>query len=105
MDAFNFPDVLPPLPTNNPNPWTANVLAAYGVLNNTYMRALDTLRQEDSDAVRYRLLSSNIVDNLVPVLENMEGEGAPRPWVEVVAHILGPLVYELQVTALAAEGV
>ncbi|KAJ7764538.1 hypothetical protein DFH07DRAFT_1016246 [Mycena maculata] len=38
-------------------------------------------------------------------LENMEGEGAPRDWVEAVANILGPLVYELQVAALAAEGI
>ncbi|KAJ6530481.1 hypothetical protein DFH09DRAFT_1411003 [Mycena vulgaris] len=71
MDAFNFPEDLPPLPPN-PNPWTANVLAAYQVLNNAFVRALEALRQEDSDALRYKLLSSNIVDNLIPVLENME---------------------------------
>ncbi|KAJ7727859.1 hypothetical protein DFH07DRAFT_970066 [Mycena maculata] len=35
----------------------------------------------------------------------MEGDGAPRTWVESVANILGPLVYELQVAALAAEGI
>jgi hypothetical protein len=103
MEAFNFPGNLPPLPPS-PNPWTANVLAAHQVLNNAYTRALETLRQEDSDAVRYKLLSSNIVDNLVPILENMEGDGAPRHWVEAAANILGPLVYELQLSALAAEG-
>jgi hypothetical protein len=29
----------------------------------------------------------------------------PRDWVDECANIFGPLVYELQVAALAAEGV
>ncbi|KAJ7742001.1 hypothetical protein DFH07DRAFT_50882 [Mycena maculata] len=77
---------------------------AYQVLNNAYTRALETLRQEDSDVVRYKLISSNIVDNLVPILESMEGDDVLRDWVDTCAHTLGPLVYELQVAALAAEG-
>lgn len=103
MVVFDFPNDLPPLPPN-PLPWTANVVTARQVLSSAFVRALAALREEDSDAVRYKLLSSNIVDNLIPVLENMEGDGAPRDWVEACAHILGPLVYELQVAALAAEG-
>ncbi|KAJ7701689.1 hypothetical protein B0H16DRAFT_1617441, partial [Mycena metata] len=104
MEDFHFPENLPPLPLN-PSPWTANVIAAYGVLDSAFTRALDALRQEDSDAVRYRLLSSNVTDNLVPVLDNMESEGVPRDWVISCAEILGPLVYELEVVALAAEGI
>jgi hypothetical protein len=103
MEAFDFPDNLPPLPPT-PNPWSANILAARQVLDNAFVRALAALREEDSEAVRYRVLSSNIVDNLVPVLEGMEDEGAPAGWVDSCAGILGPLVYELQVAALAAEG-
>ena len=103
MDNFNFPENLPPLPPNG-QPWGANVLTGYQVLNDAYVRALQALFQEDSDALRYRILSSNIVDNLIPILEGLETE-VPREWVEGCANIFGPLVYELQVGALAAEGV
>jgi hypothetical protein len=34
----------------------------------------------------------------------MEADGVSRPWIEACAYIFGPLVYELQVSALAAEG-
>ncbi|KAJ7790734.1 hypothetical protein B0H14DRAFT_2625727 [Mycena olivaceomarginata] len=61
--------------------------------------------KEDSEAVQYRVLSSNIIDNLVPVLEGMEGEEVPTGWVDSCTGILGPLVYELQVMALATEGI
>ncbi|KAJ7793150.1 hypothetical protein B0H14DRAFT_2623213 [Mycena olivaceomarginata] len=104
MEAFDFPDNLPLLPPN-PNPWSANVLAARQVLDNVFVRTLAALRKEDSEAVQYRVLSSNIIDNLVPVLEGMEGEEVPTGWVDSCAGILGPLVYKLQVMALAAEGI
>ncbi|KAJ7162513.1 hypothetical protein C8R46DRAFT_1222623 [Mycena filopes] len=103
MESFNFPDVLPPLPPNN-LPWSANVRTAYRVLNDAYTRALHALRQEDSDKLRYKLLSSNIIDNFVPVLEGLQAE-VPRDWIDQCAQLLGPLVYELEVSALAAEGV
>ncbi|KAJ6597751.1 hypothetical protein DFH09DRAFT_1304518 [Mycena vulgaris] len=73
------------------------------MLDNAYVRAIETLRQEDSDPLRYKLLSSNIIDNLIPVLEGLEAE-VPRVWIDECANIFGPLVYELQVSALAAEG-
>ena len=103
MEPFDFPENLPEFPAN-PLPWTTNALTARQVLNNSYTRALQTLREEDSDPLRYKLISSNIIDTMVPVLEGMEGE-VPRAWIDECAHILGPLVYELQVSALAAEGV
>lgn len=101
MEPFTFPENLPPLPFNNP--WSTNVITARQVLDNAYIRALQTLREEDSDPLRYMLLSSNIVDNLIPVLEGMEAD-VPRKWINECANILGPLVYELQVSALVAEG-
>ena len=103
MSAFDFPSSLPPLPPNG-QPWPANVVTGRQVLDNAYLRALQALYQEDSDAVRYRILSSNIIDNLMPILEGLETE-VSRDWVEECAHIFGPLVYELQVAALGAEGV
>ena len=64
---------------------------------------LQTLCSEDSDPIRYKLVSSNIVDTMIPVLEGMEAE-VPHPWIDETAKVLGPLVYELQVAALAAGG-
>lgn len=103
MEAFHFPENLPPLPLNA-LPWSANVIAGRQVLNNAYTRALAALHEEDSDTLRYKLLSSNIVDNLIPILEGLEND-MPRDWIDDCARLLGPLVYELEVAALAAEGV
>lgn len=99
-----LPDDLPELPPNA-QPWTVNVLGAFDTLNTSYTHALNVLYQEGSDVVRYKLVSSNIVDRMLPILEHMETEGVPHDWIEQCARIFGPLVYELQVTALAAEGV
>lgn len=104
MAAEPLPNSLPQLP-ENAEPWSANTHAAYGVLNTAYMHALGVLRQEGGDPLRYKLVSSNIVDNMVPILERMGADGLPRNWIEECAYILGPLVFELQVSALAAEGV
>lgn len=101
MEPFTFPENLPTLPFDQT--WSTNVITARQVLNNAYTRALQTLREEDSDPLRYKLLSSNVVDNLIPVLEGMEAE-VPRDWIDECVNILGPLVYELQVSTLAAEG-
>jgi hypothetical protein len=102
-ESFTFPDNLPALPLTG-QPWPANVLTGQQVLNNAYIRARQALHQEDTDSLRYKLLSSNIIDNLIPVLEGLEAE-VPRPWIDQCACILGPLVYELEVSAHAAEGV
>ncbi|KAJ7041724.1 hypothetical protein C8F04DRAFT_1176814 [Mycena alexandri] len=103
MEPFEFPDNIPALP-QNPLPWSANVITARQLLDNVYVRALQTLREEDSDPLRYKLLSSNIIDTMIPVLEGMDGE-VPQLWIHACAEIFGPLVYELQVSALTAEGI
>jgi hypothetical protein len=41
---------------------------------------------------------------MVPILERMEEDRVPKEWVNNCAETLGPLVYELEVAALAAEG-
>lgn len=102
MDAFEFPEHIPPFPPN-PQPWSANETAAHQVLENAYIRALQTIRAEDSDPLRYKLLSSNIIDNMIPILEGLQTT-VPRDWIDDCVNIFGPLVYELQVSALAAEG-
>jgi hypothetical protein len=98
-----LPPSIPPLP-NNPEGWSANTNAAFEVLDSAYTHALGVLHQEGGDPVRYKLVSSNIVDSMIPILERMEVDGVPRHWIEACAFIFGPLVYELQVSALAAEG-
>ncbi|KAJ7020134.1 hypothetical protein C8F04DRAFT_1197029 [Mycena alexandri] len=99
-----LPPSLPPLPDNLEG-WSANTDTAYNILSAGYTHARGVLHQEGGDPVRYRLVSSNIVETLVPLLERMDVDGVPRPWIETCAYLFGPLVYELQVSALAAEGV
>ncbi len=102
MEDFEFPENIPPLPPNL-QPWPANVTIAHQVLDNAYIRALQSIREDGSDPLRYKLLSSNIIDNMVPILEGLEAS-VPRDWIDESVNIFGPLVYELQVVALGAEG-
>ncbi|KAJ7871558.1 hypothetical protein B0H13DRAFT_2349849 [Mycena leptocephala] len=95
---------IPALP-DNPEGWSPNTNAAFEVLGSAYTHALGVLLQERGDPVRYKLVSSNIVDNMIPILERMDVDGVPRHWIETCAFVFGPLVYELQVSAVAAEGV
>jgi hypothetical protein len=97
-----LPDDLPELPPNA-QPWSVIVLGAFDVLSIAYTHALKVLYQEGSNVVRYQLVSSNIVDRMLPILEHMETEGMPCEWIEQCARIFGPLVYELQVIALQKE--
>jgi hypothetical protein len=85
-------------------PQSANTTTAFEVLGSAYTHALGVLHQEGGDPVRYKLVSSNNVDNMIPILECMDVDGVPRHWIETCAFTFGPLVYELQVSALAAEG-
>jgi hypothetical protein len=101
MESFTFPENFPTLPFDQP--WSTNAITACQGLNNVYTHALQTLCEEDSDPLHYKLLYSNIFDNLIPALEGIQAE-VPRDWIDECANILGPLVYELQVSALAAEG-
>ncbi|KAK6988415.1 hypothetical protein R3P38DRAFT_2573347 [Favolaschia claudopus] len=102
MPAFQFPENIPDFPPSNV-PWPANVTTGHQVLNNSYRRAREVLLQEDSDPLRYKMHSAHIIDRSVPVLEGLDAE-VPREWTVECANLLGPLVYELEVAALAAEG-
>ncbi|KAK7005481.1 hypothetical protein R3P38DRAFT_3604766 [Favolaschia claudopus] len=85
MAAFHFPDNIPQLPARN-EPWSANVVTGHQVLNEAYQRA---------DPLRYKLLSSHIIDRSIPVLEGLAAD-VPRDWIDECANIFGPLVYELE---------
>lgn len=98
------PSLFPALPHNNEG-WTLNVVNAHRILCDAFTHARTILRQEDSDPLRFRIVSENLVNNMVPILEGMETDGVAREFIEECTHVLGPLVYELEVAALALEGV
>ncbi|KAK7063405.1 hypothetical protein R3P38DRAFT_3301282 [Favolaschia claudopus] len=99
----SLPESLPSLPSNE-LPWSTNVNSGYQVLNDGYVRAIQALQQEANDSTRYNIICSNIINNLLPVLEGMAQE-VPWDWIEATAEVFGPLVYELKVAALASEGI
>lgn len=103
-DAMQHPTVIPPLP-HTAGGWSINVVNNHHILNNAFNRALGVLRQEDSDPLRLRVVSENLVNDMVPILEGMESDGISREYIEQCAHALGPLVYELHVAALSLDGV
>jgi hypothetical protein len=103
MDT-TVPEHLPALP-HNLDGWSANILVAYQLLWNAFEHALLLLRQEDGDPIRLNLSSEGLINDMVPILEQMESEGIPTNFTHGCAHLLGQLVYELRMAAMAAEGV
>jgi hypothetical protein len=97
------PDSLPPLP-ENVNGWPANVLAAYQILGSSYAHALALSHQEDGEPLRLNLASEKLVNEMVPILEQLELEGLGQAFTHGCAHAIGPLVCELKLAAMAAEG-
>lgn len=98
-----IPDHWPDLP-HSQDGWSANVLHAYKLLEGAFEHAVLLLRQEDGDPIRLNVTSESLVNDMVPILEKMEGEGIPSEFTHACAHILGPLVYELRMASTAAEG-
>lgn len=104
MDEDAFSTNFPALP-HNPAGWSTNIHNAHTILDNAFSHGLDILRQDDSDPLRCRVVSENLVNQMVPILESLEGDGVPQDFVHTCIQVLGPLVYELEVAALSAEGV
>jgi hypothetical protein len=99
-----IPEYWPDLP-HSQDGWSANVLHAYQLVKGAFERAVLLLRQEDGDPIRLNLTSEGLVNDMVPILEQMEGEGVPSEFTHACAHILGPVVFELRMASMAAEGV
>ncbi|KAJ7170389.1 hypothetical protein C8R43DRAFT_1152944 [Mycena crocata] len=98
------PESLPPLP-ENPNGWPANIHAAYVLLEGAFAHATLLLHQEDGEPLRLNLASEKLVNEMVPILEQLELESVSQEFTHACAHAIGPLVCELKVAAMAAEGV
>lgn len=99
-----IPDSLPPLP-ENVNGWSANVHTAYQMLGSTFAHGLRLLHQEDGEPLRLNIASEKLVNEMVPILEQLELEGVSQVFTHGCAHAMGPLACELKMAALAAEGV
>ncbi|KAK6966453.1 hypothetical protein R3P38DRAFT_2590840 [Favolaschia claudopus] len=95
---------LPSLPQNLQNGWSANVLLAYQSLERSFNHGHILLNQENGDHVRLTLASESIVNDAVPLLQRLE-VGMPQSFTHQCAHAFGPLACELQLTALAAQGI
>jgi hypothetical protein len=54
-----FPDL--PAPAAEHGPWRQNVLKAYGIISEAFLRAKQLFRQEDGDALRLRIHSEKIM--------------------------------------------
>jgi hypothetical protein len=106
MDG-NFPIDFPPLPDHSSiaSGWPANVQEAHRILHDVFHRALTLLRQEGGDPLRLSHASEQLTNDSVRMLERMEESGVSPGFTQQCANAIGPLVFELEVAALAAEGV
>jgi hypothetical protein len=105
--AANIPAEFPPLPSDGTivGGWPANVHEAHNILRNNFHHSLTLLRQEGGDPIHLNQASEQLVDDSVRILERMEEAGVPAEYTYQCANAIGPLVFELEVAALAAEGV
>ncbi|KAJ7084734.1 hypothetical protein C8R43DRAFT_965246 [Mycena crocata] len=71
MEAFHFPEHIPPLPPNA-HTWDANVITGRQVLDNSYVRALQTLHQEDKNLHKGGKTSGDYIEI------NQNGKKAPK---------------------------
>jgi hypothetical protein len=106
MDS-NVPIDFPPLPDHGSTVggWSANIQEAHRILDNAFRHALTLLRQEGGDPLRLSHASEQLVNDSVRILERMEESGISPGFTQQCANAIGPLVFELEVAALAAEGV
>jgi hypothetical protein len=105
--AAHIPTEFPPLPNNKSllGRWSNNIQEAHHILQNNFYHGLDLIRQEGSDPVRLNHISERLVNDSVTILERMEESGVPPEFTRECANVIGPLVFELEVAALAAIGV
>jgi hypothetical protein len=105
--AAAIPAEFLPLPDAGPilGGWPANIWEAHNVLQNTFHHGLTLVRQEGGDPIRLNHTSEQLMNDSVRILERMEESGVSPDFTRKCADVIGPLVFELEVASLAAEGV
>ncbi|KAK6977548.1 hypothetical protein R3P38DRAFT_2472235, partial [Favolaschia claudopus] len=71
----------------------------------SFDHACRLLRQEDGEAVRLNMALETLTKESIPLLDKLELLGVPQTFTHACAHAIGPLVCELKLAALAAQGV
>jgi len=104
--ATDIPAEFPSLPIDGiiVGGWPANIREAHNILQTNFNHGLTLLRQEGGDPIRLNQTSERLVNDSVRILERMEESGVPAEYTYRCANAIGPLVVELEVAALAAEG-
>jgi hypothetical protein len=105
--AANISAEFPPLPDVSPilGGWPANIQEAHNVLQNTFHHGLTLVWQEGGNTIQLNHTSEQLMNDSVQILERMEESGVSPDFTRQCASIIGPLVFELEIAALAAEGV
>jgi hypothetical protein len=104
--AASIATEFPPLPRGTTaGRWPANIHEAHNILQTNFRHGLTLLRQEGGDPIRLNQASERLVNDSVRILERMEESEVPVEYTYQCANTIGPLVFELEVAALAAEGV
>ena len=103
----NIPIDFPPLPDHGSifGGWPANIQEAHCILHDAFHHALTLLHREGGDPLHLSHASEQLMNDSVRILERMEGSGISPGFMQQCANAIGPLVFALEVAALAAEGV
>ncbi|KAK7007956.1 hypothetical protein R3P38DRAFT_3211610 [Favolaschia claudopus] len=98
----NIPRDFPPLPHA---PWPPNVVLAYQRIKGAFDYGLTLFEHETGNEHQLTAASEGLVNDVVPLLDQLELDGVPRAFTEACANVIGPLACELKLAALAAQGI
>jgi hypothetical protein len=89
---------LPPLPDDIP--WSSNFIKAHGIVASRVIHARDVLYQDSGNPVQLRILLDSLVDETIPILDEMSKE-KPRvmDWMVVAVDKVAQLVVDLRNSA------
>ncbi|KAF8586631.1 hypothetical protein K439DRAFT_1615009 [Ramaria rubella] len=100
---MNLHDSLDDLPDLGNNEWTRSINKGFFILSTSYLKALETLRHDDGEALHLCHHKERILMCFIPILEAMATSMVPLPWIVSCTHTFGRLTVELEETAVGAE--
>lgn len=83
--------------------WSHDVQEAYKIIRETYDHASQILRREEYDNLRLHTLSESIVEDTIPLLEELDLEVADNTWAETAARALAATLVDLERMAAASQ--